>query len=103
MKKLRKYWIYIAVAATALFLATRSDFRVLILNSIELHRLKGENARLDAEYDRLAAEHKKLQDSDRYLERVARKELNMTKPGELEYRFDPPGKTDSHDNQGNSD
>lgn len=90
IKKMRKYWIYIAVAVTGLFLVTRSDFRVLVLNSIELRRLKGESARLDAEYDKMAAEHKRLQESNEYLERIARKELNMTKPGELEYRFDPP-------------
>lgn len=92
MKILRRYWIYFTIAASLLFLVTRSDFRILVLNRIELHKLKGENARLDDEFSKLSSEQKKLQKSDQYLERVARKELNMTKPGEIEYRFDPPVK-----------
>lgn len=92
MKILRRYWVFFTIAASLLFLVTRSDFRILVLNRIELHKLKGENTRLDAEYGKLSSEQQKLQKSDQYLERVARKELNMTKPGEIEYRFDPPVK-----------
>jgi cell division protein FtsB len=77
-----------------LFLVTRSDFRVLVLNALEIKRLQKEDKRLDSEYSSLNQEYDQLLKSDDYLEKTARTELNMTKPGEIEYRFDPAVKKD---------
>jgi cell division protein FtsB len=88
MKKHGKYIVLAVLILSVIFLITRKDLRVLILNKMEVNKLHQENIRLDKEYEDLTKEHKKIQESDEYLEEVARTELNMTKPGELEYRFE---------------
>jgi cell division protein FtsB len=63
---------------------------------LHLWRLKGEKAKLDEENYRLQRENEalrqrisKLRNDNSYLEKVAREELNLVRPGEIIYRFPP--------------
>src|SRR5262245_52198783 len=63
---------------------------------LHLWRLTGEKARLDEENYRLQKENEglrqrivKLRNDDFYLEKMAREELNLVRPGEIIYRFHP--------------
>ncbi|HXV83997.1 MAG TPA: septum formation initiator family protein, partial [Candidatus Binatia bacterium] len=59
-----------------------------------LWRLKAEKAKLDQENFRLQKENEglrqrisKLRNDNFYLEKIAREELNLVRPGEIIYRF----------------
>jgi cell division protein FtsB len=61
-----------------------------------LWRLKGEKRRLDEQNYRLQKENEalrqrisRLRHDDFYLEKFAREELNLVRPGEIIYRFPP--------------
>lgn len=63
---------------------------------LHLWRLRGEKARLDEENYRLQKENEglrqrisKLRNDNYYLEKMAREELNLVRPGEIIYRFPP--------------
>lgn len=63
---------------------------------LHLWRLTGEKARLDEENYRLQKENEglrqrisKLRNDNFYLEKMAREELNLVRPGEIIYRFAP--------------
>jgi len=66
--------------------------------AVHLWRLRREKVRLDEQNFRLQLENQKLHqrimrirnDND-YLEKLAREELNMVRPGEVVYRFQSPG------------
>lgn len=62
--------------------------------ALHLWRLRGEKARLDEQNYRLQKENESLRrrvqdirNDDDYLEKLAREELNMARPGEIVYRF----------------
>lgn len=62
--------------------------------ALHLWRLRGEKARLDEQNYRLQKENEalrrrvqRLRTDDDYLEKVAREELNLVRPGEIVYRF----------------
>lgn len=62
--------------------------------ALHLWRLRGEKSRLDEQNFRLQLENKNLRErifrirnDDNYLEKLAREELNMVRPGEVVYRF----------------
>ena len=62
--------------------------------ALHLWRLRGEKARLDEQNYRLQKENEALRrrvqairTDDDYLEKLAREELNMARPGEIIYRF----------------
>jgi cell division protein FtsB len=62
--------------------------------ALHLWRLRGEKSRLDEQNYRLQKENDALRkriarfrDDDRYLEKLAREELNLVRPGEVVYRF----------------
>jgi cell division protein FtsB len=62
--------------------------------AIHLWRLQGERARLDEQNYRLQFENRvlrqkirRLRNDDFYLEKIAREELNLLRPGEVIYRF----------------
>ncbi|HEX9788991.1 MAG TPA: septum formation initiator family protein [Candidatus Binatia bacterium] len=65
--------------------------------ALHLWRLRGEKSRLDEQNYRLQKENESLRqrvhrirnDPD-YLEKLAREELNMVRPGEVVYRFQSP-------------
>ncbi|HEY7316577.1 MAG TPA: septum formation initiator family protein [Candidatus Binatia bacterium] len=63
---------------------------------LHLWRLWGEKAKLDEENYRLQNENEglrqrisKLRNDNFYLEKMAREELNLVRPGEIIYRFPP--------------
>jgi cell division protein FtsB len=63
---------------------------------LHLWQLTGEKARLDEENYRLQKENEglrqrisKLRNDNFYLEKMAREELNLVRPGEIIYRFAP--------------
>jgi cell division protein FtsB len=62
--------------------------------ALHLWRLRGEKSRLDEQNYRLQKENESLRqrvqsirNDDDYLEKLAREELNMVRPGEIVYRF----------------
>ena len=57
-------------------------------NKSELRRLTRKREQLDAKYEQLLAEKKRLESQEpAYMEMLARTQYNMVKPGEIEYRF----------------
>lgn len=57
-------------------------------NKLEIHRLTKKRDQLDAQYERLLAEKKLLEDKDpQYMETLARMRYHLVKPGEIEFRF----------------
>jgi cell division protein FtsB len=65
--------------------------------AVHLWRLRGEKTRLDEQNYRLQKENASLRqrilrirDDHDYLEKLAREELNMARPGEVVYRFQSP-------------
>ena len=73
-------------------LSNRS-FRNMVSNYSELRRLKAQEAMLDEERANLNAEKARLLNvSDDYVERLARKDLNLVRKGEMEFRFTPPAR-----------
>jgi cell division protein FtsB len=70
--------------------------------ALHLWRLRGEKSRLDEQNYRLQKENESLRqriyslrNDDEYLEKVAREELDMVRPGEVVYRFQTQGKRDA--------
>lgn len=62
--------------------------------AIHLWRLRGEKAKMDEQNYRLHKENEalrqritRLRSDDSYLEKIAREELNLVRPGEVVYRF----------------
>ncbi|MDD2773189.1 MAG: septum formation initiator family protein [Elusimicrobiales bacterium] len=83
-----KYIRYLIFIASAVFLLANRDFRNLVHNSLELKRLQRQEAKLDEESRALQAEKARLLNTkDDYLERLARQNLSLVKPGEVEFRF----------------
>jgi cell division protein FtsB len=69
--------------------------------ALHLWRLRGEKVRLDEQNYRLQKENESLRrrvqsirNDDDYLEKLAREELSMTRPGEIIYRFQAQGGRD---------
>ena len=64
--------------------------------ALHLWRLRAEKAKLDEENYHLQKENEglrqrisKLRNDNYYLEKIAREELNLVRPGEIIYRFPP--------------
>lgn len=89
---LRESWVkaLVAVGLLGVFFGNQG-FRSLVRNWIELRGLSREIAALEEENSRTAAQLKELRESDSALEREARR-VGFIKPGETEYRFEPPKK-----------
>jgi cell division protein FtsB len=73
--------------------------------AIHLWRLRGEKSRIDEQNYRLQKENEalrqrvsRIRNDNHYLEKLAREELNLVRPGEIIYRF-PKSKPDK--DQGN--
>lgn len=65
--------------------------------ALHLWRLRGEKHQLDEQNYRLQKENESLRrrvhgirNDDAYLEKIAREELNLVRPGEIVYRFQTP-------------
>jgi cell division protein FtsB len=76
---------------------------------LHLWRLNGEKAKLDEENYRLQRENEtlrqrisKLRNDNSYLEKLAREELSLVRPGEIIYRF-PPAENRKNRESGVSD
>lgn len=89
MTRRRAAWT-LALAALGALLFGNDGARRVIRNTLELRRADRKLAGLKAEEAALKAEVKALKTDDDHLERAARRELGMVKPGEIEYRFEPP-------------
>ncbi|MGH7928529.1 MAG: FtsB family cell division protein [Candidatus Binatia bacterium] len=68
--------------------------------AIHLWRLQGEKVKLDEQNYRLQKDNEALRDKitrlrsdNRFLEQIAREELNLVRPGEVIYRFRDPQTT----------
>jgi cell division protein FtsB len=92
----RRWLIYLlTVAIVLLSVVTVVGER----GAVHLWRLRGEKNRLDEQNYRLQKENEalrqrvaRIRNDNRYLEQLAREELNMVRPGEIVYRF-PRGET----------
>ena len=87
MKLPRNYWVYAVVFIVVLFLAGNQGFRTMVRRYWELHKLRGELELLKKENSLLQKEVYYLEGDTSYVERIARKELGLISPGEVEYRF----------------
>ncbi len=97
----RRPWIRLGLAALVLFFA----WQVLTgpRGVLKIRELKAQRDALQAQVDSLQRRKAELEDEKRrlltdtaYIERLARKELGMARPGEKVYRFvEPAGKADS--------
>lgn len=70
-----------------LFLFGNSGFRKMIQRYWEIHRLRAELEQLKKENTLLRKEVYYLEQDSSYIERIARRELGLVSPGEVEYRF----------------
>ena len=70
------------------FLFANPGFRKMIRRYWDLNRLAGELQQLKKENALLKKEIYLLEDDPSYIERIARKELGMISPDEVEYRFE---------------
>lgn len=70
-----------------LFLFANQGFRKMVHNRQELKRIEAEITQLEQQKELLLKELALAKHDLPYLERVARKELGLIKPGEIEYRF----------------
>ena len=66
--------------------------------ALHLWRLRGEKSRLDEQNYRLQKENEalrqrisRIRNNDNYLEKIAREELNLVRPGDIVYRFQNQG------------
>lgn len=84
----RKPLLIISSVVAAVFLFLGSSIISLAHNKMEFKRLKKHSARLDAQYEQQQAEYALLDKQDpAHIERLARVKYNMSKPGEIEFRF----------------
>lgn len=91
--RIPRAWLYAAAAlAAAAILFGNRGFRKAAVNTLLLHRIEREDSALLREEARLRKELAAARSDDRALEAAARRELGYLKPGEVEYRFPPPGK-----------
>ena len=72
--------------------------------ALHLWRLRGEKSRLDEQNYRLQKQNEALRqriqrvrNDDDYLEKLAREELNMVRPGEVVYRFQSTSRRDANE------
>lgn len=85
---LSKNVIYIILGCIVLLIFFgNSGSRRLARRYFEIYKLKGELEQLKKENMLLKKEVYLLQNDPLYIERIARKELGLIAPGEIEYRF----------------
>lgn len=88
--KNRKPLLLALGAAAVVTLLLGGSFLSLVHNKLELRKLTRQSARLDKEHEQLLAQKDLLEKEDpAYLERIARTEYHLVKPGETEFRFQP--------------
>ncbi|MHB9156223.1 MAG: FtsB family cell division protein [Endomicrobiales bacterium] len=87
MKIPRRTAYIIGGAVLCLFLFGNSGFRKMLQRYWEIHRLNTDLERLKKENVLLRKESYYLEEDSSYIERIARRELGLIAPGEVEYRF----------------
>ena len=86
--KIPKNSLYILLfIAVLVFLFGNTGFRKLVRNYWAIYKLKTELEHLKHESKLLEHEIYLLENDESYIERIARKELGLIAPGEVEYRF----------------
>ena len=70
-----------------LFLLLNEGSRKLVRRYWEIYKLKEQISQLQHENELLKKEIYLLENDSSYIERIARKELGLISPGEVEYRF----------------
>ena len=70
-----------------LFLFGNNKFRRVIMGYIQVNKMKKELVELEEENERLKQQLNIVKKDPFYIEEIARKELGLLKPGEIEYRF----------------
>ena len=86
--KLSPKTVYVMLGALLLlFLFGNSGARKLVRRYWEIYRLKQELVQLKHQNVILKNEIYLLENDQSYIERIARKELGLVAPGEVEYRF----------------
>lgn len=83
---------YLIYAIILILVFTHKGTRNFFKNRMELKKLNKLENSVDREYVKLQEEKERILNDKKYLERLARIELDMIKPGELEFRFPPPQK-----------
>lgn len=81
-------WIAGAVLVAAILLGNQG-FRQMISSGRQVTRLKTDLAKVQNDHIVLSKELTLLAHDMSYLERLARKELGLIQPGEIEFRFVP--------------
>ncbi len=93
---LKSRWVRILVPISLLaVLFGNKGFLKLVSNWLELRSLSRVERSLRDEQARFAKRLDAIRAGDIPLERMARRDLGYIKPGEIEYRFPPPSKTEN--------
>jgi cell division protein FtsB len=87
MKLPRRAGYIVGGVVLALIIFGSDGFRKLFRRYWELHRLRTEIVQMKKENALLRREVYYLEEDTSYIERIARKELGLISPGEVEYRF----------------
>ncbi len=85
--------LHLLIALGILVLIGNSGFKSLIKNYLEYRRLENRQLELGREQAELKERLQKVT-SGEFTERAARNELGLSRAGEYEYRFPPPGKVE---------
>jgi cell division protein FtsB len=87
-KRYRPHGAAIVIVLVALFVSALYPARQLVAKRHRITALKAESASLDRQIDELRAKREALQ-TDAEVERLARQDLNMIRPGEKAYAVVP--------------
>jgi cell division protein FtsB len=84
---------YALILTLALILLGNRGFRSLVASYREYRTLTARKLELEAQRSELAKQLKNIGENPA-VEQAARRELGLIRPGETEYRFPPPKKSD---------
>ena len=84
IRRLNQIRIAIFVVVVVLFVVVTMSIKNVFDLKVEQHELKKENQELQEEKEALEKEFENINDKN-YIEKQARKQLNMVKPGEIVY------------------
>ena len=87
---LKKSLRYVLLIGVAIYLFANQDFQNIVRRCLALRSLKTQAIAVDKEYENMRKEKQRILHDDAYLEKLARRDLKMAKPGELDFRFQPP-------------
>jgi cell division protein FtsB len=87
MKINKKTFLIVVYFLIAVFLFANTGFRTLLRRYWEISKLTSELGQLKKENILLRDEIYYLQKDDSYIEKMARRELGVIDPQEIEYRF----------------